>query len=579
MAKLSLNTIGSRYGSIDALNDNFDAIEAAVENTLSLDGTSPNEMEADLDLNGHDLLNVGEVNTASLRLNGVAVSPSTITYNGVVKETQVATSGQTVFNLSAISYSPLTNNMSVYVDGVYQNPSRYTETSSTRITFSEGLHVGAVVDFQVMSLNELSGTVDSANVTHTQAIAGAVATTVKAKLSEHVSVKDFGAVGDGVTDDTAAIQAAIASGAKSLYFPAGTYYAQIVPTAGLNIVGESYSTVTIKYDGVFVFGTNGSRIDGWTIDNITIDGMGTQDIIGIKAEDYSSKYYIGRNVRINNCGGWAFKAYGGLAFEFFAQGLTNGDNTTNADESGFVFVTTRNGTASGAAPTTFNVGGYAQSGGRYAYRFLKAVDGEASGIAEGFEHALYAVSSAITIYNFYEENNSATGDITHLEDCPSAVIIGGRYSEAPNLVWVGTATADRYIQSMSRRILSVGEATAKSLSAATVSVPGLGFNATAFTKLTIASGVITATNIVHAVDTEGGAATDNLDTISAGVPGQLLIIQSSSNTRDIVVKNLTGNIRLSGAADFTLANQSTKLMLMYNTYEAYWDEVSRSVNS
>lgn len=209
MAKLSLNTIGSRYGSIDALNDNFDAIEAAIENTLSLDGTSPNEMEADLDLNGHDLLNVGEVNTASLRLNGVAVSPSTITYNGVVKETQVATSGQTVFNLSTISYSPLTNNMSVYVDGVYQNPSRYTETSSTRVTFSEGLHVGAVVDFHVLSLNELGGTTDSANVTHTQAIAGAVATTVKAKLSEHVSVKDFGAVGDGVADDTAAIQAAI----------------------------------------------------------------------------------------------------------------------------------------------------------------------------------------------------------------------------------------------------------------------------------------------------------------------------------------------------------------------------------
>jgi hypothetical protein len=37
------------------------------------------------------------------------------------------------------------------------------------------------------------------------------------------NVKDFGAVGDGVADDTAEIQAAIDSGAASVYFPAGTY--------------------------------------------------------------------------------------------------------------------------------------------------------------------------------------------------------------------------------------------------------------------------------------------------------------------------------------------------------------------
>lgn len=55
---------------------------------------------------------------------------------------------------------------------------------------------------------------------------GAVSRTVQSKLRETVSVKDFGAVGDGVTDDTAAIQAAINYAAPLgyvIYFPPGTF--------------------------------------------------------------------------------------------------------------------------------------------------------------------------------------------------------------------------------------------------------------------------------------------------------------------------------------------------------------------
>lgn len=57
MAKLTLTDITSGYASTTGLNTAFAAIEAALENTLSRDGTSPNQMSANLDLNGYAILN------------------------------------------------------------------------------------------------------------------------------------------------------------------------------------------------------------------------------------------------------------------------------------------------------------------------------------------------------------------------------------------------------------------------------------------------------------------------------------------------------------------------------------------
>lgn len=65
-----------------------------------------------------------------------------------------------------------------------------------------------------------------------------------------VNVKDFGAVGDGVTNDTQAFLQALASGAKKLYVPVGTYLANIdLPSSSVTIEGEeTNNTVIIGFD-------------------------------------------------------------------------------------------------------------------------------------------------------------------------------------------------------------------------------------------------------------------------------------------------------------------------------------------
>jgi hypothetical protein len=154
MAKLTLNTLGSRYGSIDALNDNSDLVEAALENTLSRDGTGPNNMESDLDMDSNRIINLadGINNVDAVNVKQVNGLLQGIYSGNIVKlrEIATATAGQTVFNLSGLTYTPASNNLSIFINGIKQRlTSAYVETDNNTITFTAAVPVTAVVEFIV----------------------------------------------------------------------------------------------------------------------------------------------------------------------------------------------------------------------------------------------------------------------------------------------------------------------------------------------------------------------------------------------------------------------------------------------
>ena len=109
------------------------------------------------------------------------------------------------FAISATPTTILATN--VFINGVYQEKDSYSLLGNV-ITFS----VAPPLNSSIEILTNQTGVINTGNatdITYTAGFPGAVQQTVQTKLEQYVSVKDFGAVGDGVTDDTAAIQAAL----------------------------------------------------------------------------------------------------------------------------------------------------------------------------------------------------------------------------------------------------------------------------------------------------------------------------------------------------------------------------------
>ena len=125
------------------------------------------------------------VSTADpITIGTTSLSFSRIALNYVVKNSSVASAGQTVFDLGT-AYQVGANAIAVYVDGIRQAvDDEYTETSSTRFTFTYALEAGQKVDaYTSLAIGNLTAALASL-VAISDAGDHYVSTTVESVLQE-----------------------------------------------------------------------------------------------------------------------------------------------------------------------------------------------------------------------------------------------------------------------------------------------------------------------------------------------------------------------------------------------------------
>jgi hypothetical protein len=269
---------------------------------------------------------------------GYGVDPGSIA-GVVVVQDQTGDGVTTAFGMGA---SPSSENATnVFIDGVYQSKTGYSISGST-LTFSEAPPLYSAIEI-VSNQTAIIGGTDAGLVTYNEGDTGAVTRTVKAKLQETVSVKDFGAVGDGVTDDTAAIQAAV-NAANAIYFPPGEYITSLIELSSrtdISLFGGGIGVTTLKMkanieETIIKLGAGSKRI---SIKNMTLDGNRTNQTPTGDGINYGillgGEQIILENLYIKDC------ATDGIILN---SALINGNysisnvNVTNSRRNGFSIV-------------------------------------------------------------------------------------------------------------------------------------------------------------------------------------------------------------------------------------------------
>ena len=244
---------GSSIKAAD-LNENFDQTLYVVQELGNQVGNKVNKsgdtMSGILDMGGNLITTLGYPSSDGHAANKLYVDSAVGGVPGIPGHTRwtiTATASQTLLSGTGLEgntleYSP--SREEVYVNGaLLLRNYDYTANDGITITMLSPLLLGDSVDIRCVNNLAFGITGLAADVTFVPDGTGAVSRSVNSKLKDVVSVKDFGAVGDGVADDTAAIQAAI-NASNNVLIPPGNYRCDSTITINSTYTNRKLVTMT-----------------------------------------------------------------------------------------------------------------------------------------------------------------------------------------------------------------------------------------------------------------------------------------------------------------------------------------------